>query len=339
MFYHFPGSIGKLMSEPDQKSPLEPDAGTARVGADAPVHQAERSSADFLGPKIFFGPSGLLPGWRIFLYLGMAVILFFILSPLEHLIPLRNAGRLWRDFYIEGVLAIAAIAPAAVMAIVEKLPFGDYGLPVRSAFGKQFWIGLLWGIVSLSALMLLMDAAGVFSFGNLALHGARVAKFSIFWAAYFLLVGFFEEFTVRGYMLFTLASGIRFWPAAIVLSLIFGSLHLFNAGEAWIGALGAALIGLFFCLTIRRTGTLWFAVGMHTSWDWSESFLYSVPDSGGTSPGHLMNPSFHGSVWLTGGSVGPEGSVLVFVVLAILWLVFDRVYPARSDGGRTSSPV
>jgi hypothetical protein len=40
-----------------------------------------------------------------------------------------------------------------------------------------------------------------------------------------------------------------------------------------------------------------------------------------------MNPSFHGSRWLTGGTAGPEGSVLLFVVIAVLWVVFDRVYP------------
>jgi hypothetical protein len=55
--------------------------------------------------------------------------------------------------------------------------------------------------------------------------------------------------------------------------------------------------------------------------------LYSVPDSGGMVTGHLLNSSFHGSRWLTGGSVGPEGSVLVFVVIALMWLVFDRLYP------------
>lgn len=289
--------------------------------------------------SIFLGPAGLHSGWRIFLYLGMGVIFFFILSPFEHLIPLRHAGRLWRDLYIQAVLAVSAVAPAVIMATIEKRPFGAYGLPTQSAFGKRFWMGLLWGIVSLSVLMLLMDAAGAFSFGNLALHGARIAKFSVFWGVYFLLVGFFEEFTFRGYTLFTLATGIGFWPAAIVLSLIFGGLHLLNAGEVWVGALAAASIGLFFCLTIRRTGTLWFAVGMHASWDWGESFLYSVPDSGGTNPGHLMNPSFHGSRWLSGGSVGPEGSVLVFVVLAILWVIFGRMYPMKSDGEKMSVPV
>jgi CAAX protease family protein len=46
--------------------------------------------------------------------------------------------------------------------------------------------------------------------------------------------------------------------------------------------------------------------------------------------GHLMNPSFHGSRWLTGGSVGPEGSVLLFILIALLWVLFDRVYPAKA---------
>jgi membrane protease YdiL (CAAX protease family) len=110
----------------------------------------------------------------------------------------------------------------------------------------------------------------------------------------------------------------------------FGALHLTNKGEAWIGALGAAAIALFFCLTLRRTGNLWFAVGMHASWDWGETFLYSVPNSGMTARGHLMNPSFHGSRWLTGGSVGPEGSVLLFVLIGVMWVLFDRLYPAKA---------
>jgi hypothetical protein len=45
-----------------------------------------------------------------------------------------------------------------------------------------------------------------------------------------------------------------------------------------------------------------------------------------SSPGHLLSSSFHGPAWLTGGSVGPEGSVLVFVMIAGLWIAFDRTY-------------
>ena len=319
-----------LTGESEQK-PEDQRVGTG----DSPV-QASPAAPNFM----FMDSHGLRPGWRVFLYFGMAVILFFLLSPLEHLISLRDAGSLWRDLYIQAVLAAASIVPAFIMAAIEKRPFASYGLPLGASFGKFFGIGCLWGFVSLSTLMLLIHIPGAYEFGGLALHGARLAKFAIFWGVYFLLVGFFEEFTFRGYTLFTLTDGIGFWPAAGVLSLIFGGSHLLNSGEAWIGALAAGLLGFFFCFTVRRTGSLWFAVGMHASWDWGESFVYSAPDSGAMVPGHLLNASFHGSHWLTGGSVGPEGSVFLFVVMAAVWFLFDRIYkPASLNGGRASPPA
>ena len=113
----------------------------------------------------------------------------------------------------------------------------------------------------------------------------------------------------------------------MALSALFGGLHLGNKGESWRGALAAGLIGLFFCFTLRRTGNLWFAVGLHASWDWAESYFYGVPDSGTMVQGHLLNPSFHGPAWLTGGTVGPEGSVLVFVVIAALFAAFHFTHP------------
>jgi membrane protease YdiL (CAAX protease family) len=127
---------------------------------------------------------------------------------------------------------------------------------------------------------------------------------------------------MRAYALFTLSDGIRFWPAAGLLSGVFGAIHLGNGGETWVGALAASLIGLFFCFTVRRTGSLWFAVGMHSAWDYAESFIYSVPDSGVTVTGHLLNSSFHGPAWLTGGTTGPEASVFVFVIIGALFIVF-----------------
>jgi len=282
------------------------------------------------GHVLFEGPDGLRAGWRIFLYLAMGVVIFFLLSTFVVLIPARGAGRLWQDMLIEAVMAISALVPAFIMARIESRPFAVFGLPPRIAFGKLFWMGTAWGLASFSFLMLLLRGIGVFTVGNLALHGERALKFAVFWAVYFLLVGFFEEFAARGYLQFTLGNSMGFWLSALLLSLLFGALHRFNPGEVWIGELGAMAIGFFFCLTLRRTGSLWFAVGMHASWDWAESYLYSVPDSGGMVPGHLLTSSFHGSRWLTGGSVGPEGSVLLFVVIALLWVVFDRVYPARS---------
>jgi CAAX protease family protein len=274
----------------------------------------------------FVGPHGLRAGWRLLLYVALWRLFSGLLDALlGHVVP-QTAPEVWQDLAFESRRMISVLLPAVVMAAIEKRPFGAYGLPARGAFGKAFWMGIVWGILAITALMLAIGAVGDFSLGRLALHGLRILKFAAFWGLFFLIVGFFEEFLLRGYCQFTLTTGIGFWPAALLLSIVFAGMHLGNPGETWMGLLAVAAIGLFFCLTLRRTGSLWFAVGFHASWDWGESYLYSVPDSGGMSPGHLLKSSFHGSHWLTGGSVGPEGSVMLFVVIALTWALFSRVY-------------
>jgi uncharacterized protein len=251
----------------------------------------------------------------------------FCATSVVHLSP-RMSTRV-SDGLFEFAGLVAAVIPAVILARVEKRRWSAYGLSLRRAFQNNFWMGAVWGFAGISALIIAIFGLHDFTFGRIVLHGARIAKFAAYWSVMFLLVGLFEEFLFRGYTQFTLARGLGFWPAAIILSTTFGLVHLGNEGEQWPGALAAAFIALFFCLTLRRTGSLWFAVGFHAAWDWGESFFYSVPDSGLPAPGHLLNSSLHGSVWLTGGSVGPEGSVLCFIVIALLWITFDQVYAGR----------
>ena len=276
--------------------------------------------------SLFVGPHGIRAGWRLAIYIVMAILvgmaLFFILQTWHP----KGSSKIWEFPIAELVSFAAAAIPAAIMAHIEKRTFGTYGLPTHSAFGKLFWIGAIWGLLAITLLLCLLRGMHGFYFGHLSLHGPRIVKFALFWGMVFLIVGFFEEFLFRGYSLFTLATGIGFWPSALLLSLMFGFAHKGNAGESWFGEVAAGLIGLFFCLTLRRTGNLWFAVGFHASFDWGETFLFSVPNSGTVMPGHLLNSSFQGPRWLTGGTVGPEGSVFVFLMIAIIWVAFDRVY-------------
>jgi membrane protease YdiL (CAAX protease family) len=274
---------------------------------------------------VFLGPDGLRAWWGLAFYVALFYLLHSVLGWWAGVLE-RDLNGLWSMMLDEFVVLAAAVIPAFALAKVEKRPWGTYGLPARKAFGKLFWVGTVWGFASITLLLGAMYGMRLFDFGHLALHGVRIVKFAAFWAVFFLMVGFFEEFLLRGYSQFTLRRAIGFWPSAIVLSSVFGLIHLQNAGEQWPGLLAAAVIGLFFCLTLRRTGTLWFAVGFHMAWDWGETFFYSVPDSGTLFPGHLLKSSFHGPRWLTGGVVGPEGSVLCFVVIALTWTAFDRIY-------------
>jgi CAAX protease family protein len=319
----------------NKDEPLKTDE-AGGFGADFPasaIVSAPPGSSGIVSPtpfearmaKIFLGPEGLRPIWRMVVYFLMFRALRFCLHALIYY-AWPDTGILWLQLVVESGLVIVVLIPAVFMSRIEHRRFGDYGLPLRQALGKLFWFGVLWGFGSITVLLLALHGVHAFDFGGFVLHGARAAKFAVFWGAFFLIVGFYEEFFTRGYTQFTLTQSVGFWPAAVLLSAGFGVLHLENPGESWVGILGAVLIGFFFCLTLRRTGNLWFAIGFHAAWDWGESYFYSVPDSGGIAPGHLMRSSLHGPSWLTGGSVGPEGSALLFVMFILLWVIFDRIY-------------
>jgi membrane protease YdiL (CAAX protease family) len=159
----------------------------------------------------------------------------------------------------------------------------------------------------------------------------------------FLLVGFFEEFALRGYPQFTLTTGLGFWPAAVITSILFASGHLHNEGENLVGVFEIVLIALFLCLALRRTGNLWFAIGWHMAFDWGESYFYSTPNSGIHAVGHLFNASLTGSKWLSGGTVGPEASVFDLIVtvagIFLLAKVYPQAkYPALRAGGKAVAP-
>ncbi len=235
---------------------------------------------------------------------------------------------------IKAIMAFFVVLATWIVARVEKRPLADYGIPPRGIFGLRFWEGLLWGFAMLSAIVLILRAIGHFQIDSVALNGAAVLRYALGWGAVFMAVAINEEFAFRGYWLFIMARRWRFWPAALFLSAIFGAAHLGNPGENVFGILQVVEIGLFFCLTIRRTGTLWFAVGFHAAWDWAETFFYGTPDSGLVGVGHYLNTSVNGSKWITGGSAGPEGSVIAFfVILACAGLVHLRfpraIYPDR----------
>ena len=64
------------------------------------------------------------------------------------------------------------------------------------------------------------------------------------------------------------------------------------------------------------------------AFDFGETFLYPVPDSGIIFPGHLSSATLAGPTWLVGGTAGPEASILDFLVLLSFFYVFHRLFPA-----------
>jgi uncharacterized protein len=206
-----------------------------------------------------------------------------------------------------------------------------------------------------SLLVLTLWSTHHLAFDGVLLKPAPALMYGAVWVVAFLGVGFFEEFLFRGYLQFTLtrclaglvryiapgaphAEAISFWTAALIISFGFGSLHGTNPGESPIGLLCAGAAGLLFAFTLWRTGSLWWAIGLHAAWDWAQSFLFGVADSGAVSADRLLSSHPAGSLLVSGGATGPEGSIFVLPVMALIALVAAFTLPRTDRSFPIDSP-
>jgi uncharacterized protein len=290
---------------------------------------------------VFVGEDGIRAGWGVLLFALLYLVFVLVLgwvfrAPLREVrqttvMPLRLA------MILEFVQFLPSILATAIMAFIERRSLLSYGF---QGTGKavRFIYGLVWGFVALSVLLLVLWKARLLAFDGELLHGGAILKYALAWGGFFLIVAAFEESTLRGYLQYTLTRGIGFWWGALLLSMLFGFSHGTNSGETPVGLFSAAGIGLVFCLSLWYTGSLWWALGFHASWDWAESYFYGTSDSGIVVQGHLFGEHPIGARLWSGGTTGPEGSILVLglvVVIALLmWLWWGpRVQSPFSGSG------
>jgi hypothetical protein len=240
----------------------------------------------------------------------------------------------WVVVVMEVVTLIPVMGATLIMGSIERRRLTDYGFSLRGA-APRFLQGLAAGATLMAILIGLLWALHAIQLTPARLGPDAAAAWGAQWAIAFLLIGATEEVAVRGYLLQTLARGLGFRWAALISSLVFMALHLPNPGEGTPGLIQVFLIGLVFSFSIWRTGALWWAVGFHAAWDFTQSYVFGVADSGMVSPGALMVARASGAAWLSGGATGPEGSLLMFGILAIALAIISVTQRKRDDPPET----
>ena len=333
---------------------------------------------------VFIGSRGLRAGWSVLIFfallIGFMAGLGFLFAKL-HLIT-KGAFSPRTALFSELFQFIALVAAAAIVALIERRSILDFYLRGTRRV-VHFFSGLVVGFLALSALVGGLAAGHWLTFGPSTLSGAAIVKYAVVWGAVFLLVGCFEEGSMRCYLQYTLARGINFWwafgiiavlctllvlrskgngvwgvyilallglvpclllhlkrapssgfwQAAWLTSTLFGAGHAGNAGELWIGIFAAGFIGFVFCVSVWLTGSAWWAIGCHAAWDWAETYFYGTADSGFVARGHLFSSTPAGNPLWSGGTVGPEGSLLIIpiVLLILTWLLVFYRHPKVAE--------
>ena len=288
--------------------------------------------------QAFLGPDGKLRFlWRAAIFWGVAN--WVLDPPLERLIglfklpPGLTAGNI--AVYETATFLIALIL-TGLFALYEHRRIDSYGMPIDRALQQPTWEGVAAGIAMAGAVAIGMLALGGMQVKGLATAQGPVLLSALLWLGANVCIGIAEEAYYRGYFLQALWKSIGFWPGALVVALVFTADHYFTKpGENIWDVITLMSLSLLMSYSVLRTGTLWFAVGFHIAFDFMQLFVIGTPNGSQLPVGRLLDVSFQGPWWLTGGVLGTEASFLMYPIIALLWLyVWWRYQPGQKSDPR-----
>lgn len=268
----------------------------------------------------------LRPLWRaiLFFILGNFALPYALARPFDMLARALHVGPDLSPLtasYWEAMLLVIAVFLTWVFGLYEGRRVDAYGLPVRHAFGARFWEGFAIGIVSAGAVALGMIALGGMTVHGFALDGSALVVAALAWLGTNLLIGLGEEMWYRGYMFQTLWKSLGFWPSAVAIALLFASDHyFFKQGENVWDVITLVSLSLWICYSVLKTGTLWLAVGYHVAFDYMQLFVIGTKNGNLVPANHLLDVTFSGPSWLTGGVLGTEASFLMYPLIALMYV-------------------
>jgi uncharacterized protein len=310
----------------EPESPLTPPESTSPLEPVTPIAPETRFIL-----WVFLGKGGLRAGWSVAIFMLLCLLLSapaFLLSPQR---GVSSTGFTPANaVHDESLQLLPALAAFGVMLLIERRNWKAYFLGGSRRIWKSL-SGAVIGFLAFSALLGALSLSHWITLGPSTMTASAVTRSALLWGLVFLMTAVFEEGSFRCYLLYTMARGFGssergFWIAALVTSALFGAVHLSNTGENQLGVFFAALIGFVLCVSVRVTGNAWWAIGFHAAWDWSETFFYGAIDSGMIAQGHLFSASPMGKVLWSGGSAGPEGSLLVLPVILLVLAFLLAVY-------------
>jgi CAAX protease family protein len=213
--------------------------------------------------------------------------------------------------------AAALLAYAWLSRTVELRP--DVPELTRENRWSGLGRGMLVGSGAFVAVMVVIAISGGFrslswgSFGGFVVTLGAMASVAVN-----------EELLFRGVVFRILEERAGTVLALLASSLVFGLVHLVNGGATLEGTLAIALQGgMMMGAAYVATRSLWVPIGVHFAWNLTESGLFSAADSGTSSNG-LLHSTLAGPTALTGGSFGPEASLVALLVCTVPTALFLR---------------
>ena len=140
-----------------------------------------------------------------------------------------------------------------------------------------------------------------------------------------------EEMWCRGFLYIRLHERYPLWVSIMINGILFGAMHLFNDNVTVLSIISIALCGISYSLLRWYTGNIWIVMGVHTGWNFTQAFLFGLPNSGFVSQLSLfhLNASNGSRNLIYDYGFGVEGA-LPAVIVDLLICVIVIVLAARN---------
>jgi len=215
--------------------------------------------------------------------------------------------------------AVAVAIVTLVLAIVVYWGYERYTerrIPKEIAPKRMLRLtvlGLIVGLVIFSVTIGIIALAGDYHITGSSWSTALIVAFIAL-----LADAAAEEIIFRGFIFRTCRDLWGPWIALAISALLFGAIHAFNPHATLVSGIAIAVeAGVLLAVAYAVTESLWFPIGIHAGWNFSESIIYGANVSGLTVHDTLFSAKLAGPDILTGGAFGPEASVVAVAVCLV----------------------
>jgi membrane protease YdiL (CAAX protease family) len=254
----------------------------------------------------------------ILLALGIGAAMRYLI-PLPKLTPEQSLNATGADLWLRAFRSLVptVLAYWLLVRFVERRPVTE--LAPRKALSHSA-IGWLVGMG-----ILLLAAGAMAAFGTLRIDGTNPDAYLLGPLVVLgLLPGITEEIVARGVLFRVVEEGMGSWVALAVSAALFGFGHAANPNAtAWSSIAIAIEAGLLLGMAYAWTRSLWFCMGLHAAWNFTQGPLLGIPVSGFDVDG-LLRSRVQGPELLSGGEFGAEASILTVVICVSVGLFFAR---------------
>lgn len=287
-------------------------------------------------------------GWKIFLVFLITYALSFIISLLIGMV-LGLAFLIWGEGTllfdgknIQSILSsdlglmvstslsngIIIISCIIIWKIFEKKKVSEMGLTNFKEGYKEFILGLLFGAIAISIVAIVLLIMGNVRFVN-SLSKPQLSISLLEGVILFVFVGFGEEILGRAYIMSVLKQTRNKWLILMISSIIFAILHLGNDGISILAFINLFLVGLLFGYMFMKSKNIWMPIGYHITWNYFQGYIWGFQVSGITTNGLYKIENINNNI-INGGLFGPEGGLIVTIVICISFYIIYKYYNNES---------